>query len=76
MTGRNGFLRGQVLAVKAKDYVKGARANGLSGFRIVRRDILPNVFSAILVQSTLSIAVAIIAEATRSTTPAPSSGLC
>ena len=72
--------RGQVLAVKTEDYVEGARAIGLSHFRIITRYILPNVFSAILVQSTLSIAVAIIAEASLSflglgqQPPAPSWG--
>ncbi|MBZ9938130.1 ABC transporter permease [Mesorhizobium sp. BR1-1-16] len=72
--------RGQVLAVKTEDYVEGARAIGLGHFRIITRYILPNVFSAILVQSTLSIAVAIIAEASLSflglgqQPPAPSWG--
>ena len=72
--------RGQVLAVKTEDYVEGARAIGLSHLRIITRYILPNVFSAILVQSTLSIAVAIIAEASLSflglgqQPPAPSWG--
>ena len=72
--------RAQVLAVKTEDYVEGARAIGLSHFRIITHYILPNVFSAILVQSTLSIAVAIIAEASLSflglgqQPPAPSWG--
>ena len=72
--------RGQVLAVKTEDYVEGARAIGLSHFRIITRYILPNVSSAILVQTTLSIAVAIIAEASLSflglgqQPPAPSWG--
>jgi peptide/nickel transport system permease protein len=72
--------RGQVLAVKTEDYVESARAIGLGHFRIITHYILPNVFSAILVQSTLSIAVAIIAEASLSflglgqQPPAPSWG--
>lgn len=72
--------RAQVLTVKTEDYVEGARAVGLSHFRILTRYILPNVFSPILVQSTLSIAVAIIAEASLSflglgqQPPAPSWG--
>ncbi|HTJ57237.1 MAG TPA: ABC transporter permease [Devosiaceae bacterium] len=74
------LTRGQVLAVKTEDYVEGARAIGLGHFRIIMRYILPNVFSPILVQSTLSIAVAIIAEASLSflglgqQPPAPSWG--
>jgi peptide/nickel transport system permease protein len=72
--------RGQVLAVKTEDYVESARAIGLGHFRIITHYILPNVFSAILVQSTLSVAVAIIAEASLSflglgqQPPAPSWG--
>lgn len=74
------LTRGQVLAVKTDDYVEGARAVGLSHFRIITRYILPNVFPPILVQATLSIAVAIIAEASLSflglgqQPPAPSWG--
>jgi len=74
------LTRGQVLAVKTEDYVEGARAIGLSHFRIIARYILPNVFPPILVQATLSIAIAIIAEASLSflglgqQPPAPSWG--
>lgn len=74
------LTRGQVLSVKTDDYVEGARAVGLSHFRIITRYILPNVFPPILVQATLSIAVAIIAEASLSflglgqQPPAPSWG--
>jgi peptide/nickel transport system permease protein len=60
------LTRGQVLAVKTEDYVEGARAVGLSHFRIVSRYILPNVFPPILVQATLTVATAIIAEASLS----------
>jgi peptide/nickel transport system permease protein len=74
------LTRGQILAVKAEDYVQGARAVGCSHLRIVRRYILPNIFSPILVQATLTIAAAIIAEASLSflglgqQPPAPSWG--
>ncbi|MDR3471070.1 MAG: ABC transporter permease [Devosia sp.] len=74
------LTRGQVLSVKTEDYVESARAVGLGHFRIITRYILPNVFSPILVQATLSIAVAIIAEASLSflglgqQPPAPSWG--
>ncbi len=60
------LTRGQVLNVKAEDYVEGARAVGLSHLRILRRYILPNVFAPILVQATLTIALAIIAESSLS----------
>jgi peptide/nickel transport system permease protein len=74
------LTRGQVLAVKTEDYVEGARAIGLGHFRIVTRYILPNVFPPILVQATLTVATAIIAEASLSflglgqQPPAPSWG--
>jgi peptide/nickel transport system permease protein len=74
------LTRGQVLAVKTEDYVEGARSIGLRHVNIIIRYILPNVFAPILVQGTLSIATAIIAEASLSflglgqQPPAPSWG--
>jgi ABC-type dipeptide/oligopeptide/nickel transport system permease subunit len=60
------LTRAQVLTVKAEDYVEGARAIGLPDFWIIVRYIFPNVLPPILVQSTLTIAAAIIAEASLS----------
>ncbi|TVP72850.1 MAG: ABC transporter permease [Rhodobacteraceae bacterium] len=60
------LTRGQVLSVKTEDYVEGARAIGLGHLRIMSHYILPNVFPPILVQATLTIATAIIAEASLS----------
>jgi peptide/nickel transport system permease protein len=57
------LTRGQTLAVKTEDYVEGARAIGASHPRILWRYILPNVLPTIMVQATLTIALAIIAEA-------------
>ena len=74
------LTRGQVLAVKTEDYVEGARAIGLGHGAIMTRYILPNVVPPILVQATLTIATAIIAEASLSflglgqQPPAPSWG--
>jgi peptide/nickel transport system permease protein len=74
------LARGQVLSVKAEDYVQGARAIGASHLRIIRRYILPNIVPPILVQATLTVAAAIIAEASLSflglgqQPPAPSWG--
>jgi peptide/nickel transport system permease protein len=74
------LTRGQVLSVKTEDYVEAARAVGNSGFRIAFRHILPNILPALLVQATLTIAAAIIAEASLSflglgqQPPAPSWG--
>ncbi|MGE0239025.1 MAG: ABC transporter permease [Parvibaculaceae bacterium] len=58
--------RGQVLAVKTEDYVEGARAIGLRHLSIITRYILPNIMAPILVQATLTVAAAIIAEASLS----------
>jgi ABC-type dipeptide/oligopeptide/nickel transport system permease subunit len=60
------LTRGQVLTVKAEDYVEGARAIGLPDFWILVRYVFPNVLPPILVQGTLTIATAIIAEASLS----------
>ncbi len=57
------LTRGQVLAVKVEDYVEAARAIGNPRWRIAIFHILPNILPALLVQATLSIAAAIIAEA-------------
>ena len=57
------LTRAQVLNVKVEDYVEAARAMGNPPWRIATFHILPNVMPALLVQATLSIAAAIIAEA-------------
>lgn len=74
------LTRGQVLSVKAEDYVEAVRALGNPPWRIAFAHILPNILPALLVQATLSIAAAIIAEAALSflglgqQPPAPSWG--
>jgi len=60
------LTRGQVINVKSEDYVDSAHAIGLPTTRILTRYILPNVLPPILVQATLTIATAIIAEASLS----------
>ena len=57
------LTRGLVLSTKEEDYVQGARALGAGDLRVMARHILPNVASAILVQATVAIPTAIIAEA-------------
>ncbi len=57
------LTRGQVMQVKVEEYIEAARAVGNPRWRIALVHILPNIFPAILVQATLSIATAIIAEA-------------
>lgn len=60
------LTRGQVLSIKNEEYVESAKAIGLSNPAIIGRYILPNVFPPILVQATLTVATAIIAEASLS----------
>jgi peptide/nickel transport system permease protein len=57
------LTRGLVLATREEDYVQGARAMGAGDLRVMRRHVLPNIVSSILVQATVSIPAAIIAEA-------------
>jgi peptide/nickel transport system permease protein len=74
------LTRGQVMVAKVEDYVEAARAVGNPRWRIAIVHILPNILPALLVQATLSIAAAIIAEAALSflglgqQPPAPSWG--
>jgi peptide/nickel transport system permease protein len=60
------LTRAQVRAVAAEEFVEAARAMGNPPWRIARVHILPNIVPAILVQATLTIAAAIIAEASLS----------
>jgi peptide/nickel transport system permease protein len=57
------LTRGQTMSVKVEDYVEAARAVGNPPWRIAVVHMLPNIMPALLVQATLSIAAAIIAEA-------------
>ena len=56
------IVRADVLALKEREFVLAAIASGSSNSLVVRRHILPNVLSAILVSATLAIANGIITE--------------
>lgn len=56
------LVRGQILAIKQQDYVEAARALGLSNWHIIRRYILPNVLSPVIVAGTLAVAYSILYE--------------
>lgn len=56
------IVRGDVLAVKAQEFIVAAKSSGMREYRIVLRHILPNVLSSIMVSATLGIASAIITE--------------
>ncbi|SCC95444.1 putative peptide transporter permease subunit: membrane component of ABC superfamily [Thiomonas sp. X19] len=74
------LTRAQVLNVKVEDYIEAARAVGNSPLRIAWRHVMPNVLAPLIVQATLAIASAVIAEASLSflglgqQPPAPSWG--
>ena len=74
------LTRAQVLSVKVEDFVEAARAVGNPHWRIAFRHILPNVVPPLIVQATLAVAAAVIAEASLSflglgqQPPAPSWG--
>ena len=59
-------VRGATLVEKNKEYVQAAQLIGRSSLSIMARHILPNVLSPVLVIATISLALAIIAEATLS----------
>ena len=59
-------VRGTTMVEKEKEYVQAARLIGLNRVQIMYRHILPNVMSPVLVIATITLALAIIAEATLS----------
>ncbi len=57
------ITRGSVLSVREDVYVRAARSVGAGDFRLLRLHILPNVAAPIIVQTTVSLAFAILSEA-------------
>jgi len=57
------LTRGQVIGTKVEDYIEAARALGNPHYRVALRHVFPNIVPPLLVQATLAIAAAIIAEA-------------
>jgi peptide/nickel transport system permease protein len=58
------LVRAQTLAVEARPFIERARALGATDTQIITRQVLPNVMPLILVTSTLTVASAILSEAT------------
>lgn len=56
------IVRGEVLAVKEREFVLAARSIGTGSFKTILRHIFPNVLSPVMVSATLGIANAIITE--------------
>lgn len=59
-------LRAEILRVKNSDFVMAATAIGVSRFRILMRHVMPNSLAPVIVVTTMSLAAAIVAEATLS----------
>jgi ABC-type dipeptide/oligopeptide/nickel transport system permease subunit len=57
------IIRGEALRVAQMPYVEAARASGTTNAMILVRHILPNIMPAVIVQATISLAFAILAEA-------------
>ena len=74
------LTRAQVINIKVEDYIEAARAVGNPPWRIALRHVMPNILPPLIVQATLAIAAAVIAEASLSflglgqQPPAPSWG--
>ena len=57
------IVRGQVLSIREKEFVDAARSLGASDYRIITREILPNLVGPILVYTTLTIPSYMLGEA-------------
>ena len=57
------YVRGQTLQLKEQQFIEAARTAGTSNTRMIMRHIIPNLFSIVVVASTLNIAGTIIGEA-------------
>lgn len=57
------IIRGEALRVTAMPYVEAARAGGTRDLQMMVRHVLPNIMPAVIVQATISLAFAILAEA-------------
>ncbi|MGB7241080.1 MAG: ABC transporter permease [Sulfitobacter sp.] len=56
------IVRGEILALKEREFILAARSIGTTPFAIIRRHLLPNIVSPIMVSATLGLATAIITE--------------
>lgn len=55
-------VRGEVLSLRERQFVEAARALGASGPRVIARHLLPNAVGPVIVNATLTVAVAILLE--------------
>ncbi|MDF3140729.1 MULTISPECIES: ABC transporter permease [unclassified Streptomyces] len=57
------LLRGQVLALREREFVEAAKVTGASPARIIFKELLPNLWTPILIQATLSVPAMVTTEA-------------
>lgn len=57
------LLRGQVLALREREFIEAARVTGASPARIIFKELLPNLWTPILIQATLALPAFVTAEA-------------
>lgn len=57
------IVRGEILRVIALPFIEAARSQGAGSWRIIRLHVLPNIMAPLIVQATISVAFAILAEA-------------
>ncbi len=60
------IIRGEFMSIKSRDYVEAARSVGVSDRRIIARHMLPNVAGAIIVATTLDVALYMLSESSLS----------
>ncbi|MBI4846666.1 MAG: ABC transporter permease [Candidatus Omnitrophica bacterium] len=60
------LVRAEILSLKERDFVKAARACGVSDFKIIIRHLVPNAMAPVIVSATLGVAGAILLESSLS----------
>lgn len=61
-TGYARLVRGEIIALREREFIQAARALGGSPKRVIARHLLPNLLAPLLIQATFGLAAAIIAE--------------
>lgn len=61
-TGYARLVRGEIIALRQREFVQAARALGCKPGRVIMRHLLPNLLPPLLIQATFGLAAAIIAE--------------
>jgi len=61
-TGYARLVRGEILALREREFIHAARALGCRPRRIILRHLLPNLLAPLLIQATFGLAAAIVAE--------------